>query len=46
MRSYYQFVIRGGDWFNYVPSRVRAGLRVRYAMMIRDSYVGFRCVRE
>ncbi len=39
-------VLRGGSLYNDDPSWVRAGIRSRDTMTIRNSNVGFRCVRE
>jgi formylglycine-generating enzyme required for sulfatase activity len=38
-------VIRGGGWVDSDASRVRAALRNRYDVSIRNHLVGFRCAR-
>lgn len=39
-------VFRGGGWYGYDPSRVRAGDRGRFTMAYRSDYVGFRCAKS
>ncbi len=39
-------VLRGGSWYHYVPSRVRAGFRGWNTMTIRNNNVGFRCAMD
>ncbi len=38
-------VNRGGGWFNFDPSWVRAASRYSFVPAIRDDRLGFRCAR-
>ena len=39
-------VLRGGGWYNDVPSWVRAASRLRYYVSIRNAFIGFRCAKN
>lgn len=36
-------ILRGGCWYNYGPSRVRAAYRNANVPALRNFHIGFRC---
>jgi formylglycine-generating enzyme required for sulfatase activity len=39
-------VLRGGNWLDDEPSDVRGAVRLRYAPLDRNEFIGFRCARS